>query len=111
MPHCIIEHSDDLDANKLNQLVFESARTSGLFSKDGKDIKVRSIAYSHYQVGSEKTSFVHVVMKILSGRTLLHKQTLSAEVMGAVMALEDFSGSVTVEVVDMEKDSYSKIVL
>ena len=49
--------------------VFDGALHSQLFLPDGADIKVRAMAYSNFKLGDGKASFVHVVVKILAGRT------------------------------------------
>lgn len=118
MPHCIIEHSISLDAQKLLPLVFASVKNSQLFAADGSDIKVRAMAYQHYwvgqnnlghsNVGQSQADFVHVVLKILSGRTTEQKQQLAQFVLTALLQLQHQGCSYTVEVVDMDRDSYAK---
>ena len=58
MPHCIIEHSSMINPDQLNNKVFLGALNSGLFEADGRDIKVRSVAYEHYQTGTTKEDFI-----------------------------------------------------
>ena len=77
MPHCIIEHSANIDSEVLVPLVFDGALKSELFEVDGSDIKVRALPYSSYQTGIGNADFVHVVLKILSGRTSEQKSALS----------------------------------
>lgn len=108
MPHCIIEHSTSLDAKLLLPLVFSSVKSSQLFAQDGSDIKVRALAYQHYLVGQSQSDFVHVVLKILSGRTTKQKQQLTQLVLTALQQLPYQGCSYTVEVVDMDRDSYAK---
>lgn len=69
MPHCIVEHSATLAAGPLLARVFAGAMGSGLFEADGSDIKVRTILYDTYSTGTQVSDFVHVVLRILSGRT------------------------------------------
>lgn len=125
MPHCIIEHSISLDAQQLLPLVFSSVKNSQLFAADGSDIKVRAMAYQHYwvgqnnveqnylghsNVGQNQADFVHVVLKILSGRSTAQKQQLSQLVLTALQQLQCQGCSYTVEVVDMDRDSYAKLL-
>ncbi|AQU82632.1 MULTISPECIES: 5-carboxymethyl-2-hydroxymuconate Delta-isomerase [unclassified Halomonas] len=110
MPHCIVEHSASLDGDLLLPLVFAGAMTSKLFEADGSDIKVRAIAYQSYQTGQVKSDFVHVVLRILSGRTLAQKQMLSKSVLAQLQKLGLQGCSLTVEVLDIERSSYSKLV-
>lgn len=108
MPHCIIEHSPSFYGESLNQGVYQGALSSGLFADDGRDIKVRSLAYVHYQTGENAQDFVHVTLKILSGRSEEEKRKLSELVMVQLKNLSITNASLTVEVVDMDRSSYSK---
>ena len=111
MPHCIIEHSSTINGNDLLPLVFQGALNTGLFEDDGSDIKVRAQPFCDYQIGRSKSDFIHVVLKILSGRSTNDKQKLSKRVLEQLSSLNFKSCSITVEVVDMDKNSYLKIVL
>jgi len=110
MPHCIVEHSASLDSELLVPLVFAGALKSELFETDGRDIKVRAIPYCSYLTGPEKSDFVHVVLKILSGRTVEQKQMLSRLVLAQLQTLELQPCSFTVEVMDIDRASYAKFV-
>ena len=110
MPHCIVEHSTNLDAETLINRVYAGAFESGLFEIDGADIKVRTVAYHHYCTGPRKSSFAHVELKILSGRTLEMKQHLSSTVLAKLRLLDIADCSLTVEVVDIDRASYAKWV-
>ncbi|MFM2610269.1 5-carboxymethyl-2-hydroxymuconate isomerase [Vibrio chagasii] len=111
MPHCIIEHSSTINAEQLNSKVFLGALNSELFEADGRDIKVRSIAYENYQTGTEKEDFIHVTVRILSGRSDTDKVMLSETVMTQLLSLSLCRASITVEVVDMDRNSYGKVVV
>lgn len=110
MPHCVIEHSASLNSADLVPAVFDAALASGLFAEDGRDIKVRAIAYQDYLTGQEKADFVHVTLRILSGRTAQQKQHLSQIVLQRLSDLSLAKCSITVEVVDMDRASYGKFV-
>lgn len=110
MPHCIIEHSQTIDAQHLNQSVFLGAIESQLFSPTGEDIKVRSLAYQHYQTGEEKEDFVHVSVRILSGRQESDKVRLSESILNQLLTLSLSSASLTVEIIDIDRASYSKVL-
>ncbi|MGF1849148.1 5-carboxymethyl-2-hydroxymuconate Delta-isomerase [Vibrio lentus] len=111
MPHCIIEHSSSIKSDELNNKVFLGALNSGLFEADGRDIKVRSIDYQNYQTGTTKADFIHVTLRILSGRSDENKATLSNTVMMQLESLSLVDASITIEVVDMDRNSYSKVVV
>ena len=109
MPHCIVEHSASLNSELIVPLVFSGAMKSELFEIDGSDIKVRAIVYHSYLTGLEKSDFIHVTLKILSGRTVEQKQMLSKSVLDELQRLELQKCSLTVEVMDIERASYSKL--
>ncbi|WP_215402761.1 5-carboxymethyl-2-hydroxymuconate Delta-isomerase [Vibrio gigantis] len=111
MPHCIIEHSSTIDGQQLNQKVFLGAMESQLFSPTGEDIKVRSLAYQHYQTGELKEDFVHVSVRILSGRQESDKVRLSESILNQLLTLSLSSASLTVEIIDIDRASYSKVLV
>ncbi len=111
MPHCIVEHSTQYNAARLIDCVHRGAVTSELFSIEGSDIKVRSIPYSHYKTGSVDIGFVHVTLRILPGRTAEQKSKLSGFVLDELKRVITHECSLSVEVVDIDGDSYAKVVV
>ena len=88
---------------------FLTARfTASCFYPMGADIKVRAIAYQNFKLGDGKASFVHVIVKILAGRTDEQKQRLSQEIIKKLSDLGHQDISITVEVVDIERQIYQK---
>lgn len=110
MPHCLIEHSRALPAKPLVEKVFEGVLASALFEPDGSDIKVRAQGFDQFMVGRDCQDFVHVTLKILSGRTSAQKAALSHRVLEYLRTLDQHSCSLTVEVVDIDRESYAKAV-
>ena len=112
MPHCIIEYSKEIEKSvepkQLINAVYQGALMSDLFKAD--DIKTRSIGYDNYQAGSIKKAFIHVSVKIFSGRTLEQKKTLSSSIMSQLKMIDFPSILLTIEVLDIEKESYGKVV-
>ena len=108
MPHCIIEYSQDIEAKptSLINAVFQGALKSQLFEEN--HIKTRTIAFDNYQVGALKESFIHVTARILSGRTVEQRSMLSQSILTTLAELNLSSVTMTVEVVEMERDSYAK---
>lgn len=117
MPHCIIEYSEGLTQHiepaALNKLVLEGALKSGLFEES--HIKTRSMCYQHYDKGLEEGAddkeFIHVSLRILSGRTLEQRCHLSEVVLNQFDSMELPKGTITVEVIEMERKSYAKKVI
>lgn len=108
MPHCVVEYSEGLDAKAILTAVFDGALQSSLFEPGGADIKVRAQAYQHHISGGAHADFIHVQLRILSGRTLMQKQQLSQSVLLHLLQLELISCSHTIEVVDIDRASYAK---
>lgn len=112
MPHCIIEYSKPLEKviqpQQLIDAVLNGAKKSDLFELD--HIKLRTQSFEHYQRGDERLSFIHVTLKILSGRTVEQRECLSQLVAEELGKLAVADVTITVEVIDMERESYTKIV-
>jgi 5-carboxymethyl-2-hydroxymuconate isomerase len=110
MPHCIIECSERLTTTpkELLNAVYLGTLNSQLFIAD--DIKSRIIPFQHFTAGTSQQDFIHVVVKMLSGRTIEQRKTVSNAVLLELNKLPLSSISLTVEVVEIEKSSYSKVV-
>jgi 5-carboxymethyl-2-hydroxymuconate isomerase len=111
MPHCIIEHSPEIEGNSLIKLVHRGALESKLFDPDGSDIKVRAISYTNFQTGSVDIGFIHVTLRILSGRSFEQKSQLSYLVLQKLQSLTLSNCSISVDVVDIDRDSYAKVIV
>ena len=113
MPHCIIEHAEQLltsiSPQQLIDTVLTGAKESELFELD--HIKLRTQSYECYQKGDVKQAdFIHVTMRILQGRTVEQRQDLSNKVLLEFDKLALKNITVTVEIIEMETASYSKAV-
>lgn len=109
MPHCIIEYSDSLSEapETLMSTVFDAALASELFQTSA--IKVRAVSYAFHLNGAPQYDhFLHVNLKILSGRNAEQKSKLSGMVFDSLLALNIGNTSITVEVSDLDKASYSR---
>ena len=113
MPHCIIEYSsgatDCIEIGDLVAAVHQGVLSSGLF--DEYDIKTRAVAYTHHRTGATRDSFVHVTVRLLSGRDDAQKADLSEKLLAQIEPLLPAVVSVGVEICDMHRDSYRKRVL
>ncbi len=113
MPHCIVEYSlgvaDQIDIDDLLGAVHQGVLSSGLF--DEYDIKTRAVAYAHHRTGATRDSFVHVTVRLLSGRDDSQKADLSEKLLAQIEPLLPGVVSVGVEICDMHRDSYRKRVL
>ncbi len=113
MPHCIIEYSKDLekDISPQNMIdkTYQGALNTNLFISS--DIKTRTIAFDHYQTGNLKENFIHINIKILSGRTVEQRKILSNSVLDQFNDIQIQPISISVEISELEKESYSKTVI
>ncbi|MDJ0780150.1 MAG: 5-carboxymethyl-2-hydroxymuconate Delta-isomerase [Gammaproteobacteria bacterium] len=113
MPHLIIEYSDEIagqvDLDAVVDAAHAGALASGLFPE--YDIKTRAIGYTSHRTGQTRDSFVHLTLRLLSGRDDTQKAALSETVLAAIEPLLPEVVSVGVEIVDMHRESYRKRVL
>ncbi len=113
MPHCIIEYSKDLEGkiepSALISAVHKGAVASELF--DESHIKTRTRSYVNYQTGTGDNAFIHVTASILSGRTVEQKKSLSNSILAQLENLAISAVIMTVQICDIETETYSKVVL
>lgn len=108
MPHCTIEYAEPISipSSVLIEAVRLASASSGLF--DENHIKLRAIGFTDYQVGIGNEKFIHVTARILSGRTLEQRKQLSSILLNALGELPLNNRAITVEIVEMERESYGK---
>jgi len=113
VPHCIIEYSKDLENSvkplALINAVHQGAVASKLF--DESHIKTRTRSYEVYKTGISDNAFIHVTARILSGRTVAQKAGLSTEILAELKMLGLSGVTMTVQICDIESESYAKAVL
>ena len=113
MPHCIIEYAKEVEnaispANLL-KIAHQGTFNTGFFDK--KAIKSRAIPFKHYLVGGEKLNFIHITIRILAGRTEEQRGTISNSVLEELKKTGLSSISFTVEICEIDKESYAKLVI
>ena len=91
------------------------SESDGGFAIEG--CKARALAFDKYFVGTLKqdsSSFIHVTLKILSGRSQEIKKMLSDKIMIYILKfvselkLDSKYCDVSVDIADMERETYSK---
>lgn len=116
MPHLIVEYSRNLqhiDETALMDALTRVVCTHPSVSNEA-DVKTRIHGLQHYQIGlnSAGRGFVHVELRLLSGRTQEVKQELSEQLSQALRATLPAQPGVevqlSVDLVDMDKACYFK---
>jgi len=109
MPHLTIEYSKEIE-NQTTQLtllkaVDSGAKNSELFNP--KDIKIRCIPLeTTWMGGNDAGKFIHVIARILSGRTTEQKNKLSSEIFKQLELLNPSIDSLTVEICDIDRTTH-----
>lgn len=110
MPHFIIEHGNALhgaeDTNDAMQIAFQCGGACGFIGP--ADIKVRLRPYTDFFAGDGRTSFIHITVRLLSGRTTAQKENLSIALCDAFNARFPKVQSISIEMCDMDRGSYKK---
>lgn len=108
MPNFIVEYSEPLaeqvSVEELLSTVYEGAKNSGHFPADV--IKVRTQVRTDYQLRTGQKDFLHIAGHILSGRTDEQKLEISQAVMTELKGLPLKSTFVSVEIVDIHRESF-----
>lgn len=106
MPHLIIEHSSDIKSSQIINLQKQiqdvmASVVEGNFDPD--QCKCRAYSFDEYLVGKpneETSSFIHVTIKILSGRTIEAKKKLAEK---SIAVLKEFYGNVATKPNDKDR--------
>jgi 5-carboxymethyl-2-hydroxymuconate isomerase len=123
MPHIIIEHSKDILSDNLSDFLPKIPQEmekieGGNFSLEA--CKLRSFSFENYFVGSknqQNSSFFHATIKILEGRNAQVKKNLAqniSRICQEFLKLQNISKErvdLSVDIVDMDKETYQKITL
>lgn len=113
MPHAIIEYSaniaQDLIADQITPSVHQAMIASGLFQTDA--IKTRSHPVTDFMVGAKgrEGTFVYIMVALLAGRTPDQRHALSTAILAAIKPALSHIDQVTVEIRDMDRDTYLKL--
>jgi 5-carboxymethyl-2-hydroxymuconate isomerase len=114
MPHLVIEYSQDghqdrFDAQALMLALHHTAAETGVMKAE--DVKVRALPYADYLVAGRRQGFCHVSVHLLAGRTSEQKVRLSTALRATMSDLLPHTESLSVDIVDMDPESYKKRLL
>lgn len=117
MPHFVLEYSDNI----LEEVDFKDffERLHSLLVENGpfnlSAIKSRAIRHQQFHVadGKESNAFVHLTLSIFKGRDLSIRQAVGEEILSFLKgefarSFEELNCSYTVEVKEIEKETYFK---
>jgi 5-carboxymethyl-2-hydroxymuconate isomerase len=119
MPHVFLEYTPNLtefDADKALLRINHALVASGQFGAEF-DIKSRATELGAFRVGTGlgERGFVHVKLALLSGRSAQIKKQLSESLLAGLKDLGDWPEGIevqlSVEVVDLDRESYAKVTL
>ena len=88
MPHVLIEHSSNLssrvDLGDLTRIIHQTALNTGVFPEGG--IRTRCIPRENYMIadGHADNAFIHLVLRIRSGRDIETRQRAASAVFEAL---------------------------
>ena len=114
MPHCIIEYTPNsaIAVSELVTTVHQVMIDSGLF--DTAAIKTRAYAVNDYVLGAsapQQSDFIHIIIRLLDGRTMAQKQALTSSMAKTLRTHLPTVASITVDIVDMLRETYAKDVV
>jgi len=114
MPNLVMEYSNSVDERVNVQGLLEDlhqvALQSGLF--DVGSVKSRALRCHNWLIGDEADSvdFIHISFELLDGRTAEQKRDLSRQLMTVLQEQASHVRSLTVNIRDMDKDCFQKII-
>lgn len=114
MPNLVMEYSNSVDERVNVQGLLEDlhqvALQSGLF--DVGSVKSRALRCHNWLIGdeSDNVDFIHISFELLDGRTPEQKRELSRQLMTVLQEQASHVRSLTVNMRDMDKESFQKVI-
>lgn len=114
MPHIIIEYAkpiaDQYDLNALCKQLFEASLETGVF-KIPQDVKVRAIPATHWFQQVENDLFIHVTVRLLSGRTTEQKAQITNAILQKADEILKDVGTISVDIKELDPATYARRML
>ncbi|MCW8900940.1 MAG: 5-carboxymethyl-2-hydroxymuconate Delta-isomerase [Gammaproteobacteria bacterium] len=112
MPHIIIEYAEQVadkkEIDEMLQAIHHAIAESGLFKAD--QIKTRAYPFRRFTHAGENDPYIHIQARIKSGRDADNKKQFGKVILSAFDSLAVPVSVITVEVIDMDRNSYAKYV-
>jgi len=110
MPHIVIEYSDnlktDLETSELTKKLHKAVVEFGLF--EPASVKARSLEYSDFVLTGAASSFIHVTVSILSGRTVEQRNALNDAVFKVISTAVPAAEKISSDIREMNAETYKK---
>jgi 5-carboxymethyl-2-hydroxymuconate isomerase len=110
MPHIIVEYPEQLvnytQVGAMLQTIHQSIADSGLFKAD--QIRTRAHAFRKFTNAGGSEPYIHIQARIKAGRDVDNKKQLGDVILKGLSALNIPASVITVEIIDMERESYGK---
>ena len=112
MPHIIVEYaeqiSDKIKIDLILMTIHQSIAESGLFK--AVQIKSRAYSFKEFTNAGGNDPYIHIQARIKSGRDADNKKQLGEVILAGLSKLNISASVITVEIIDMDRDSYNKLV-
>lgn len=114
MPNLVMEYSNSVDERVNVQGLLEDLHKvvlhSGFF--DVGSVKSRALRCNDWLIGEEGDSvdFIHISFELLDGRTQEQKRELSRQLMAELQEQASHIRSLTVNIRDMDKECFQKVL-
>jgi len=111
MPHIIVEYAEDalkqFPINEILMSIHQSISDSGLFKAN--QIRTRAYPFVNFTNAGNTDPYIHIQARIKSGRDADNKKQLGEVILVGLKLLEIPVSVVTVEIIDMDRESYGKL--
>jgi 5-carboxymethyl-2-hydroxymuconate isomerase len=119
LPHCIIEHTDNIKdypvwvevLKEIHKILVDTGEINE------SDIKSRVVEHKNYYIGdgNQDQAFITLKIEILDGRSDQFKKEVAQNALKALSkyfekTLKDLQTSISVQISDIHRKSYSKII-
>ncbi len=112
MPHIIVEYAeqlaDDVKIDSILQSIHHSISDSALFKSN--QIKSRAYPFKDFTNSGGREPYIHIQARIKSGRDADNKKRLGQVILAGLSSLNISASVITVEIIDMDRESYGKYV-
>ncbi len=110
MPHIIVEYQEELandsEIDALLRDIHQSISDSGLFKAD--QIRTRAYPFRGFTNAGGSSPYIHIQARIKSGRDADNKKRLGEVILSGLSTLQIPVSVITVEIIDMDRNSYGK---